>query len=107
MKGPGHNSKAKPRGVDVVDGQLAAFVQRIVRLHEERKTLGSDIAEVFAEVRGEGYDVPTVRRVVQRQLKDEAEVSQADELLAVYEAAILRALSGMDGATRAPARGAA
>lgn len=91
MTGPGHNSKAKPRGVDVTAEQVLAFVERAERLHEERKALGLDIAEVYAEAKAEGYDVPTLKRIVQRRSKPEADVVEADELLSVYEAAILRA----------------
>ena len=101
MKGPGHNSKAKPRGVHVTAEQVLAFVTRAERLHEERKALGSDIAEVYAEAKSEGYDVATLKRLVQRRSKNEADVIEADEMLAVYEAAILRALSGTGSATRA------
>lgn len=91
MPGRGHNSHQKPRGVDVTAEEVFAFVQRAERLHEERKALGADLAELFSEARGQGYDVATLKRIIQRRSKDEADVVEADELLSVYEAAILRA----------------
>ncbi|MRN44972.1 MULTISPECIES: GapR family DNA-binding domain-containing protein, partial [unclassified Brucella] len=37
-------------------GQLRAFIERIERLEEEKKTLGDDIKEVYAELKGSGFD---------------------------------------------------
>jgi uncharacterized protein (UPF0335 family) len=89
MTRKGHNGP--PRGVDVTAAQLAAVVERAERVIEERAALAADLAEIYAEARGEGYDVPTIKRVVQRRKKAEADVVEADELLRVYEDAILRA----------------
>lgn len=89
MTRKGHNGP--PRGIDVTAAQLAGFVERAERVIEERAALAADLAEIYAEARGEGYDVPTIKRVVQRRKKAEAEVFEADELLRVYEDAILRA----------------
>lgn len=36
--------------------QLRAFLERIERLQEERKTIGDDIAEVFKELEDVGFD---------------------------------------------------
>ena len=43
---------------DPVQGdQLKSIVQRIERLEEEKKTIADDIREVYAEAKGNGYDV--------------------------------------------------
>ncbi|TIL33428.1 GapR family DNA-binding domain-containing protein, partial [Mesorhizobium sp.] len=40
----------------VAAGQLRAFIERIERLEEEKKTIADDIKEVFAEAKGTGFD---------------------------------------------------
>jgi uncharacterized protein (UPF0335 family) len=39
----------------VAAGQLRAFIERIERLEEEKKTISDDIKEVFAEAKGTGF----------------------------------------------------
>ena len=36
---------------------LKAFVERIERLEEEKKTIADDIRDVYAEAKGTGFDV--------------------------------------------------
>ena len=88
MTGKGHNGP--PRGVDITAEYVASAVARLERLDADKAAINEDISEVYKELRGEGYDVPTIKRVVQRRKKSEADVTEADELLRVYEDAILR-----------------
>ena len=44
--------------------QLRTIVERIQRLTEERKTIASDIAEVYAEAKANGYDKAAIKWVV-------------------------------------------
>jgi uncharacterized protein (UPF0335 family) len=44
--------------------QLKAFVERIERLEEEKKTISDDIRDVYAESKGNGFDVKALRAVV-------------------------------------------
>jgi uncharacterized protein (UPF0335 family) len=39
----------------VAAGQLRAFIERIERLEEEKKTISDDIKEVFMESKGTGF----------------------------------------------------
>jgi hypothetical protein len=41
--------------------QLRAIVERIERLEEEKKQIGDDVREVYAEAKGNGYDVKALR----------------------------------------------
>ena len=43
---------------------LKAFVERIERLEEEKKTISDDIKDVYAEAKGNGFDVKALRAVV-------------------------------------------
>ncbi|MER8806059.1 DUF2312 domain-containing protein [Mesorhizobium australicum] len=48
----------------VAAGQLRAFVDRILRLKEEQDTIGDDIKEVYAELKGCGFDRTAVGSLV-------------------------------------------
>ena len=45
--------------------QLKAFVERIERLEEEKKTISDDIRDVYAESKANGFDTKALRQVVQ------------------------------------------
>ena len=44
--------------------QLKAFVERVERLEEEKKAIADDIRDVYAEAKGNGFDVKALRVVV-------------------------------------------
>lgn len=48
----------------VAAGQLRAFVDRILRLKEEQDTIGDDVKEVYAELKGCGFDRTAVGALV-------------------------------------------
>jgi uncharacterized protein (UPF0335 family) len=62
------------------DNQLKSIVSRINTLMDERKTISDDISDVFAEAKGNGYDVPALRAIVKAQ-REEAEKRQAREAM--------------------------
>lgn len=92
-------NKAKVPGAE----RLKLFVERIARLHEERKAITADIADVVSQAKGAGYIPKTLRKVVARYLADPAKLAEDDALLETYEAAlgrVGRALQAVrDGAT--------
>ena len=55
--------------------QLKAFVERIERLEEEKKTISDDIRDVYAESKGNGFDVKALRAVI-RLRKQEPQRAQ-------------------------------
>lgn len=44
--------------------QLKAFIERIERLEEEKKAMADDIRDIYAEAKGNGYDVKALRTIV-------------------------------------------
>ena len=48
----------------VAKDQLKAFVARIERLDEERKTIVEDIKDVYGEAKSFGFDVKILRKVI-------------------------------------------
>lgn len=86
MSKPGHNSKVKAG--PVAGERLKSFVERIEKMEEERKAIAGDIRDIYAEAKGVGYDVKTVRWVVQERRLDAADRAERDTLRDVYQHAL-------------------
>jgi uncharacterized protein (UPF0335 family) len=50
--------------------QLKAFVERIERLEEEKKTIADDIRTSTREAKGNGFDVKALRAVIRLRKQD-------------------------------------
>jgi uncharacterized protein (UPF0335 family) len=64
--------------------QLKAFVERIERLEEEKKAIADDIRDVYAEAKGNGYDVKAMRQVVRVRKQDKDERAEYEAVLETY-----------------------
>src|SRR3546814_18999731 len=60
--------------------QLRPYIERIERLEEEKKGLSEDIKDVFAEAKGNGFDVKTMRQIIKIRKMDASE-REAQEAL--------------------------
>lgn len=70
------------------DEQLLLFIERIERLEEEKKGMGDDIKDVYAEAKGQGYDNKTLRRIIALRKMSPEERQEADALLETYKNAL-------------------
>ena len=78
---------------DVADTGVAAdelkqFVERIERLEEEKAGIAGDIKDVFAEMKGRGFDVKAVRSILRIRKKDHAERQEEEAMLELYMQAL-------------------
>jgi len=64
--------------------QLKAFVERVERLEEEKKAIADDIRDVYAEAKGNGFDVKTLRVVVRLRKQDLNERKEREAVLHPY-----------------------
>ena len=64
--------------------QLRAFIERIERLEEEKKTISDDIKEVFAELKGSGFDTPAVRAIIRARKKEAHERQEEEAMIQLY-----------------------
>jgi len=64
--------------------QLKAFVERVERLEEEKKALSDDIRDVYAEAKGNGFDVRSLRVVVRLRKQDINERKEQEAILETY-----------------------
>jgi uncharacterized protein (UPF0335 family) len=64
--------------------QLKAFVERVERLEEEKKTIADDIRDVYAEAKGNGFDVKALRTIVRLRKQDADERREHETILETY-----------------------
>lgn len=64
--------------------QLKAIIERIEHLEEEKKAIADDIRDVYAEAKGNGFDVKALRTVVRLRKQDKAERAEQEAILEVY-----------------------
>ena len=68
----------------VAQDQLRSFVERIERLEEEKKTIADDIKDVYAEAKGNGFDVKVLRKVISLRKQDANERQEQEAILDLY-----------------------
>jgi uncharacterized protein (UPF0335 family) len=73
---------------NVAGERLRSIVDRIERLEEERKALGSDIKDIYAEAKSAGFDVKVLRQLIRIRKQEPAEIEEQETLLDVYRRAI-------------------
>jgi uncharacterized protein (UPF0335 family) len=64
--------------------QLKAIIERIERLEEEKKATSDDIRDVYAEAKGNGFDVKALRSIVRLRKLDTDERREQQEVLETY-----------------------
>ena len=63
---------------------MKAFVERIERLEEEKKTISDDIRDVYAESKGNGFDVKALRAVIRLRKQEPTERNEQQLILETY-----------------------
>jgi len=73
---------------EVNAGHLKAFIERIERLEEEKKAISDDIKDVYAEAKGNGFDVKIIKTIVKLRKLDRDKRRETEEILDLYMSAI-------------------
>ena len=69
-------------------GRLRTIIERLERLEEDKQAVMADMKEVFAEAKGEGYDVAALRKLLSLRKKDKAKLQEQNAILQLYAAAV-------------------
>ena len=69
-------------------GQLKSVIERIERLEQEKAEVAEQIKEVFAEAKGNGFDVKVLRKVIAIRKQDRAKRLEEESILDLYLSAI-------------------
>jgi uncharacterized protein (UPF0335 family) len=68
--------------------QLKSIIERIERLEEEKKTISDDIRDVYAESKGNGFDVKALRQIVRLRKQDPNERQEHETIVETYMQAL-------------------
>lgn len=69
-------------------GRLRTIVERIGRLEDDKQAVQTDIKEVYAEAKGEGYDTKLLRKVVRLIQQDKAKRQEEAAIIDLYMSAL-------------------
>lgn len=70
------------------DDRLRLLIERIERLEEEKKGIGDDIRDVFAESKAVGYDVKIMRQVLRLRKMKPDDRREMETVLDTYLSAL-------------------
>src|SRR6201991_5288859 len=77
--------------VTIPGGKIRAFVERVENLDTEISELNEQKKEVFAEAKGEGFDVKILKEIIKLRKQDEEERDERESLLDLYMRAMEQA----------------
>lgn len=72
----------------VSQDQLKSIVDRIERLEEDKSGISKDISDVYAEAKGNGFDVKVLRQVIKMRKMKKSELIEMEELIPIYKDAL-------------------
>ena len=76
--------------VTIPGGKIRSFVERIENIDGELAELNEQKKEVFAEAKGEGFDVKILKEIIKLRKQDQDERDERESLLDLY----MRAYAG-------------
>ncbi len=76
----GHNS--------IAGEQLRSLVERIERLEEDKRSIADDIRDVYAEAKGNGYDVKALRDIIKMRKQDKDKRAEHEAIVEAYKSAL-------------------
>jgi uncharacterized protein (UPF0335 family) len=77
--------------VTIPGGKIRAFVERIENIDSEIQQLNEQKKEVFAEAKGDGFDVKILREIVKLRKQDAEERDERESMLDLYMRAMEQA----------------
>ena len=75
--GPGHNSA-------VSRDQLKSIIERVENREQAKREVADEIRDIYAEAKGNGYDVKALRTIVRMRAQDAEERRESEAVLEAY-----------------------
>ncbi|MDF0581047.1 DUF2312 domain-containing protein [Bradyrhizobium yuanmingense] len=70
--------------ITIPGGKIRSFVERIENLDSEMQELSEQKKEVFAEAKGEGFDVKILKEIIKLRKEGKNERDERESLLDLY-----------------------
>jgi uncharacterized protein (UPF0335 family) len=68
--------------------KLRSYIERVERLEEDKAGLASDIRDVLAEAKSNGFDVKAMRQILKLRKMKANERTEAEYMLDLYKRAL-------------------
>jgi uncharacterized protein (UPF0335 family) len=68
----------------IAGDEIRQFIERIERLNSEKEGIASDIKDVYAELKGRGFDAAAIRQIVKMRKEDAAKREEREAILQLY-----------------------
>ena len=73
---------------NVTADELRQFVERAEQLEAEKKDIGEQEKELFAEAKGRGYDTKVMRKLIAARKRKPDEIAEEEAIFEMYKAAL-------------------
>jgi uncharacterized protein (UPF0335 family) len=74
--------------ITIPGGRIRSFIERVENLDTELQELNEQKKEVFAEAKGEGFDVKILKEIIKLRKQDKDQRDERDTLLDLYMRAL-------------------
>ncbi len=78
--------------VGIAGDRIRSFIERVEQIEEELKALNEGKKEIFAEAKGEGFDIKVLKEILRLRKQDKDERDEQESLLDLY----MRAMESHD-----------
>ena len=82
------NKMSQDEAQAVAVAQLRAFIERIERLEEEKKTISDDIKQIYSEAKNSGFDTKAIRTIIRLRKKEDRERQEEEAMIDLYKDAL-------------------
>lgn len=72
----------------VTADELRQFIERAEQLAAEKKDLGEQEKELFAEAKGRGYDTMVMRKIIALRKRKSDEIAEEEAIIEMYKSAL-------------------
>lgn len=73
---------------NVTAEELRQFVERAEQLEAEKKDITEQLADVFTEAKGRGYDAKVLRKVISLRKRKPDDIAEEEAILDIYKQAL-------------------
>jgi uncharacterized protein (UPF0335 family) len=70
--------------ITIPGGKIRSFVERVENIDAELQELNEQKKEIFAEAKGEGFDVKILKEIIKLRKQDKDERDEREGLLDLY-----------------------